>query len=219
MGFGIALIGYCFMIMGDFGGAIFAAPLLAYGFFLASRLEKNFLNAAVSSLFLLPRGIYIIVYSFINYGKAEQSLKLMQSLNLITFLIFQLAWLLTSYFWLTAVINIANECNSPMIYKRAKRTMNITLPYIILSAAATFLNSFGLLGIYAGAMSTIMFILMYVVIIINLVMLHTCFVLITSERQYQRDKQQLAKERADALKKAEEDRKEEAKRLEDRKNK
>ena len=201
MGFGVALIGYAFLLMGDLGGALFAAPILAYGFFLASRLEQNFLRASVSSLFMLPRGIFMIVYSFIG---ADQSSMLFLTLNTVTFILFQLAWLFMTFYWLGAVINIANECNSPMIYKRARFTLGVTLPYIIAAACATLLNSAGLLGDYAGMISVIMFILMYVVIIINLVMLHTCFVLITSERQYQRDKQQLAKERAEALKKARE---------------
>ncbi len=203
MGFGIALIGYAFLLMGDVGGALFAAPVLAYGFFLASRLEGNFLRASISSLFMLPRGIFMIIYSFVNM-KDGPYIGLMNTLNTVTFLLFQLAWLTMSFFWLTAVINIAKECNSAMILKRARITQAITLPYIAASTVATMLNSGGMLLHYAGAVSVIMFILMYLVIIFNIVMLHTCFVLITSERQYEKDKQRLAKERAEAMKKANE---------------
>lgn len=201
MGFGIALIGYAFLLMGDLGGALFAAPVLAYGFFLASRLESNFLRASVSSLFMLPRGIFMIVYSFIG---VDEGSTLFVTLNTVTFIVFQLAWLMMTFFWLSAVINIATECNSPMMLRRSRFTMSVTIPYVLFSAAATLMGSANLLGEYAGAVSVILFILMYVVIIINLVMLHNCFVLITSERQYQKDKQQLAKERADALRKARE---------------
>ncbi len=203
MGFGIALIGYAFLLMGDVGGALFAAPVLAYGFFLASRLEGNFLRASISSLFMLPRGIFMIIYSFANM-KDGAYIGLMNTLNTVTFLLFQLAWLAMSFFWLTAVINIAKECNSAMILQRARITQAVTLPYIAASTVATMLNSGGMLLQYAGAVSVIMFILMYLVIIFNIVMLHTCFVLITSERQYEKDKQRLAKERAEAIKKANE---------------
>ncbi len=203
MGFGIALIGYAFLLMGDLGGALFAAPVLAYGFFLASRLEGNFLRASVSSLFMLPRGIFMVIYSFADM-KEGAYIGLINTFNTITFILFQLAWLMMSFFWLSAVINIATECNSAMINTRARITKAITITYIAASTVATVLNSGGMLGAYAGAISVIMFIMMYVVIIINLIMLHTCFVLITSERQYEKDKQRLAKERSEALKKARE---------------
>ena len=45
MGFGIALLGYACLILNEVGGAVLAAPLLAYGFFLASRLNRAFLYA------------------------------------------------------------------------------------------------------------------------------------------------------------------------------
>ncbi len=203
MGFGIALIGYAFLLMGDLGGALFAAPVLAYGFFLASRLESNFLRASISALFMLPRGIFMIIYSFADI-KNGAYIELINTFNTVTFILFQLAWLAMSLFWLNAVANIAKECNSAMILTRTNITKAFTLPYIVLATAATVLNSGGMLGTYAGTISVIMFILMYVVIIMNLIMLHTCFVLITSERQYAKDKQQLAKERAEAMKKASE---------------
>lgn len=203
MGFGIALIGYAFLLMGDLGGALFAAPVLAYGFFLASRLESNFLRASISALFMLPRGIFMIIYSFADM-KNGAYIELINTFNTVTFILFQLAWLAMSLFWLNAVANIAKECNSAMILTRTNITKAFTLPYIVLATAATVLSSGGLLGTYAGTISVIMFILMYVVIIMNLIMLHTCFVLITSERQYAKDKQQLAKERAEAMKKASE---------------
>lgn len=203
MGFGIALIGYAFLLMGDVGGALFAAPVLAYGFFLASRLESNFLRASISALFMLPRGIFMIIYSLVDL-KNSPHLALINTFNGITFILFQLAWLTMSFFWLTAVMNIAKECNSAMILKRARITQAFTVPYIVIATVITMLSTSGIELPYAGAASVILFILMYLVIIINIVMLHTCFVLITSERQYEKDKQRLAKERAEAIKRSNE---------------
>ena len=65
---------------------------------------------------------------------------------------------------------------------------------------------FGLLGSVGDTVTSVQFILQYVVIIINILFLHTCFVLITSEKQYEKDKQQLAKEQNEAIKKMEEKR-------------
>ena len=68
MGFGVALIGYACLMLHEVGGGVFAAPILAYGFFLASRLNGNFLKAAVSALFLFPRGVLQVcsAFGFIN---------------------------------------------------------------------------------------------------------------------------------------------------------
>jgi hypothetical protein len=66
------------------------------------------------------------------------------------------------------------------------------------------MNIFGLLGSVGDTVTSIQFILQYVVIIINILFLHTCFVLITSEKQYEKDKQQLAKEQNEAIRKMQE---------------
>jgi uncharacterized membrane protein len=114
--------------------------------------------------------------------------------------------MLMSYFWLTAVINIARECNAPKLERTAQNRLVLTVVFITLSLAAGLLNMFSLLGGIAYTVTSIQFILQYVVIIANILFLHTCFVLITSEKQYEKDKQQLAKEQNEAIKKMEEKR-------------
>lgn len=201
MGFGIALLGYGCFALYEIGGGILAAPLLAYGFFLASRLEKNFMRAAVSALFLLPRGIiqFLVVIGLFDIGDIP-------ALNTATYIVHLGAWMLMSYFWLTAVINIARECNAPKLERTAQNRLVLTVVFITLSLAAGLLNMFSLLGGIAYTVTSIQFILQYVVIIANILFLHTCFVLITSEKQYEKDKQQLAKEQNEAIKKMEEKR-------------
>ena len=109
-----------------------------------------------------------------------------------------------TYFWLTAVINITRECNAPKLERSAQSRMVITVAFIALSLAAGLMNIFGLLGSVGDTVTSIQFILQYVVIIINILFLHTCFVLITSEKQYEKDKQQLAKEQNEAIRKMQE---------------
>jgi uncharacterized membrane protein len=199
MGFGIALLGYCCFAMYEIGGGIFAAPLLAYGFFLASRLEKTFLRAAVSALFLLPRGIIQFLTIVGIFDIIE-----IPTLNTVTYIVHLCAWMSMTYFWLTAVINITRECNAPKLERSAQSRMVITVAFIALSLAAGLMNIFGLLGSVGDTVTSIQFILQYVVIIINILFLHTCFVLITSEKQYEKDKQQLAKEQNEAIRKMQE---------------
>ena len=201
MGFGIALLGYGFFALYELGGGVLAAPLLAYGFFLASRLEKNFMKAAICALFLLPRGItqFCVVIGLFDVADIP-------SLNIATYVVHLGAWMLMSYFWLTAVINIARECSAPKLERSAQNRLVMTVAFIALSLVAGLLNITGSLGAIASTVTSIQFILQYVVIIANVLFLHTCFVLITSEKQYEKDKQQLAKEQNEAIKKMEEKR-------------
>ncbi len=199
MGFGIALLGYCCFLMYEMGGGVLAAPLLAYGFFLASRLEKSFMKAAVSALFLLPRGIIQLLTVVGVFDVIE-----IPTLNTATYIVHLFAWMLMSYFWLTAVINIARECNAPKLERTARNRMVLTVAFIALSLAVGLMNIFGVLGAFGDTVTSIQFILQYVIIIANILFLHTCFVLITSEKQYEKDKQQLEKERNEAIKKMEE---------------
>lgn len=201
MGFGIALLGYGCFALYEIGGGILAAPLLAYGFFLASRLEKNFMKAALSALFLLPRGAIQLLTVIGLFDIIE-----IPTLNTATYIVHLCAWMSMTYFWLTAVINITRECNAPKLERSAQNRLVITVAFIALSLATGLLNIFGLLGSVGDTVTSVQFILQYVVIIINILFLHTCFVLITSEKQYEKDKQQLAKEQNEAIKKMEEKR-------------
>lgn len=208
MGFGIALIGYAFLILNEMGGAVIAAPVLAYGFFLASRLESGFLRAAVTALFLLPRGI-LQVCSVIGLLKLEDH----PALNTATFVLNLAAWLLMSFFWLASVAKIANECKAPKLERQAKNRLVFTTAFIMLSLAAFVLNLTGAIGGYGFAVSALQYILQYAVIIANVLFLHTCFVLITSERQFEKDKQYLADEKAKKLEKQHKEQQEEAERI------
>ncbi len=196
MGFGIALLGYGCFALHEIGGVVLAAPLLAYGFFLASRLEKNFAKAALFALFLFPRGVIQLCVVLGLFDVNEIPL-----LNTVTYIVHLAAWMLMSYFWLTAVINIARDCNAPKIERTARNRLVLTMAFITLSLAAGLINMVGIPGEIAFTVTSIQFILQYVVIIANILFLHTCFVLITSERQYEKDKRQLAKEQAEAVEK------------------
>ena len=213
MGFGIALFGYAFLLLHEMGGAVFAAPLLAYGFFLASRLENNFVRASISSLFLLPRGIVqlLTVVGVIDIDT-------LPVLNIVTFIHYLLAWMMVTYFWYIGVINIAVKCNAQKLERQARGRMIITIIFILFSFAVLMLNTAGILGDLGFTISSLQYVLQYVVIFINILFMHTCFVLITSEKQYEKDKQLLAKEQAAALEKMHKDKQEAARKLEKRNN-
>ncbi len=195
MGFGIALIGYAFMLFTGSGVEIVASLMLGYGFFLASRLNAKFMGAAISALFILPRGIVngLTVLGIFNIDNHPL-------ISTATFLVYLMGWMMMSYFWLMAVIEIARENSATKLENQARNRMVFTLAFIFFVIVARVLPMFSGIGI-TGSFAAIEFILQYIVIFVNIFFLHTCFVLITSEEQYERDKQQIAKERADALEK------------------
>lgn len=212
MGFGVALFGYGFLLLNEVGGGIFAALTLAYGFFLASRLNENFLRAAVSALFIFPRGVLQLCAAF-----GFITLEDFPVLNTATFLLYVSAWLLMSYFWLTAVIKIAAENGASKLENKARNRLVFTVIFLFFSALIPIMNLSGVLGEYALPIASLQYILQYAVIFVDFFFLHTCFVLITGEKQYERDKQEIARERAKQLEKQQKAKEEVSKRVGKRK--
>ncbi len=209
MGFGIALLGYCFLLLNEIGGAIIASPMLAYGFFLASKFGKKFLYASVSALFLFPRGAVNLLAGF-GVIKIES----LPNLNTITFLLHLSAWLLMSVFWLSAVADIAREGEAKKLFSQANRRIAFTSLFIMASILLVALNTAGVLGAFASKAMMLQYILQYAVIIINVLFLHTCFTLITSQSQYEKDIQYIASENAKIQEKKHKDMLKEEQRLE-----
>ncbi len=212
MGFGIALIGYLCMIFTGTGGEIFAPPLLAYGFFLASRLNNRFLHASVSSLFLIPRAVLQLLSTV---GILE--LNTLTVINAASFMINLAAWAVMSFFWLSAVVEIAHDCGAERLEAQARNRLVFTVMFIMIVIGVRVMSIFGIPAEYTGFCLAAEFILQYVVIIVNALFMHTCFVLITSEKQYEKDKQDLAKEHAKAMEQKLKKQNEEAKKREKRK--
>ncbi|MBE6683821.1 MAG: hypothetical protein E7595_06715 [Ruminococcaceae bacterium] len=214
MGFGVALLGYACLLLIGVGGTFFAVPLLAYGFFLASRLESGFMKASVTSLFILPRGILELLTLF-GIIKPETS-AVYPIINTATFYVFLAAWALMTYFWLTAVANIAHTNSADKLERQAKNRIVFTEAMLMLMLVTNLLMTTNLLGSFEGMAGALQFILQYAVLFVNLFFLHTCFVMITSKSQYEKDKQQLAKEKAAATEKLHKEREEAARKLAER---
>ena len=162
MGFGVALIGYAFLLLQDIGGGLFAALTMGYGFFLASRLNDNFLRASVSALFMLPRGVVQLCSLFGLFVLED-----LPVLNTVTYLLHIGAWMLSSYFWLTAVIQIARDNNAAKLENKARNRLVLTVTFLCFSAAVPLLNLNGVLGNLAFSVAALQYILQYAVIFIN----------------------------------------------------
>ena len=203
MGFGIAFLGYCFLILHQVGLGVVGVPLLAYGFFLASRLHRYFLGAAVSAVLMLPRAVLILLDIFLPFvGMDAKLTETYPWLNLITYLLFLVAWLSMIFWHCTAVKMIAQENGAEKLEKQAVRRLYISGAVILLALSLVILQQF----ITEQVIILITYLAIYVVLILQALFTHTCFVLITSEKQYAEDKQYVIEQNREAAEKRAKDR-------------
>ena len=186
MGFGIAFLGYCFLLLHSAGFGVIGAPMLAYGFFLASRLNKKFLNASVSALFMLPRGVFLLIDLFLPIAGVDVHLSADYPVaDMVTYLLFFIAWLSMILFQCLAVRDIAKDNRHEKLEKMAMNRLYLSALFILTACVMVVLQPV----LNDSRMGALMLILFYVVLIFNMVWTHTCLVLITSEKQYAEDKQ------------------------------
>lgn len=184
MGFGIAFLGYCFLLLHSAGLGVVAAPLLAYGFFLASRLERSFLYASVASLFMLPRGLFVLLDVFLPILGVEISLtNTLPWLNLGTYLLFFIAWFFMVLYQCIAVRNIAIANDHVKLKNSANRQLYFSSLFIAIAVTMVLFSE--LVDLRVTAFAVVAY---YAVLVMNLYFTHTCLVLITSEKQYEEDK-------------------------------
>ena len=188
MGFGIAFLGYCFLLLHSAGLGVVAAPMLAYGFFLASRLDRSFLYASVSALFMLPRGILVLLDLFLPIAGVDVQLSQAYPwLNLGTYLLFFIAWFFMILYQCVAVRRIAVENNHVKLKNSANRQLYLSSLFIAVAISMVLFSHLVDIALIAWAL-----VAFYVVLIMNMFFTHTCLVLITSEDQYEKDKDMVA---------------------------
>ena len=203
MGFGIAFLGYCFLILHQVGLGVVGAPMLAYGFFLASRLHRYFLGAAVSALLLLPRSAVILLDLFLPLvGREVKLTETYPVLNLVTYLLFLVAWLSMIFWHCTAVKQIARENGADKLERQANRRLYISAVVIFFAAVLVVLQQ----SIQEAVIVPITYLAVYAVLILQTLFTHTCFVLITSETQYAEDKRYVIEQNREAAEKRARDR-------------
>ncbi len=191
MGFGIAFLGYCFLLLHSAGLGVIGAPLLAYGFFLAGRLDSYFYVSSVSALFMLPRGVFVLLDVFLPYFGWEGGLSASHPWwNLVTYLLFFIAWLFTVCGHCAAVKRIALSCDHAKLQRSASRQIYLSTVFILFAVSMIICQSV----IDNAQLLLIAYLAYYVTLLSNLWFTHTCLVLITSEKQYAKDKEYVAEQ-------------------------
>lgn len=191
MGFGIAFLGYCFLFLHSAGLGVIGAPMLAYGFFLASRLDSYFLGASVSALFLLPRSVLVLLDIFLPAaGLGTEPTVRFPWLNLSTYLLFFAAWFFLIFYHCLGVRRIAADCGHEKLQRTAARQLYISSLFILFAVSMVICQNL----IDDARIVLIGYIAFYVILLFNLFFTHTCQVLITSEGQYEKDKEDVEKQ-------------------------
>lgn len=191
MGFGIAFLGYCFLFLHSAGLGVIGAPMLAYGFFLAARLDSYFLGASVSALFLLPRSILVLLDIFLPAAGLGTELTVrFPWLNLSTYLLFLAAWFFLVFYHCLGVRRIAMNCGHEKLQRSSARQLYISALFILFTISMVICQNL----IDDARIVLIGYIAFYAVLLYNLFFTHTCQVLITSEGQYEKDKEDVEKQ-------------------------
>ncbi len=202
MGFGIAFLGYCFLFLHAAGLGAVGAPMLAYGFFLASRLDPYFLGASISALFMLPRGIFVLLNVLLPAAGVDLDLSLrFPWLDLSSYLLFFIAWFFLIFYQCMGVRRIATNCGHEKLQRTASRQMYLSAVFILFAISLVVGQSI----LDDPRILLIGYIAFYVILLFNLFFTHTCQVMITSEGQYEKDKQYVAEQNRLAAKKRQAD--------------
>ena len=189
MGFGIAFLGYCFLLLHPLGMGVIASPMLAYGFFLASRLDRYFAYSALSALFLLPRGLFMLLGLLLPLLGVETDLAVMfPYLDLVTYMLFFVAMFFMVMYHCLAVKRIAKACEHQKLQAMASRQLYITSLVIFFSLSMLVFDNI----IEDARLVMVSYIAYYIALLMNLYFTHTCLVLITSESQYEEDRRYVA---------------------------
>ena len=191
MGFGIAFLGYCFLLLHPLGMGVIAAPMMAYGFFLASRLDRYFAYSSLASLFLLPRGLFLLINLLLPFFGFEIDLAVQfPYVELATYTLFFVAWFFVVLYHCLAVKRIAKDCGHQKLQNTANRQMYITSVVIMLALSMLIFGGV----VNDPRMVMVSYLAYYVALVMNLFFTHTCLVLITSEDQYEKDRRYVAEQ-------------------------
>lgn len=190
MGFGVAFLGYCFLFLHSAGLGVIGAPMLAYGFFLASRLDSHFLRASIAALFLLPRSLYVLLDVFLPMAGLDIQLSVrFPWLDTTSYLLFFVAWFFMILYHCMGVRRIAVECGHEKLQRTASRQLYISALFILFAISMVICQQ-----LVDQRIASIALIAYFVILLFNLFFTHTCQVLITSEGQYEKDKQDVAEQ-------------------------
>ena len=190
MGFGVAFLGYCFLFLHYVGLGVIGAPMLAYGFFLASRLDSYFLRASIAALFLLPRSLYVLADTFLPMAGVDLHLaERFPWMEPSFYLLFLVAWLFMILYHCLGVRRIAIECEHEKLQRTASRQLYISALFILFAISMVICQQ--LVDPQIGRIALVAY---FVILLFNMFFTHTCQVLITSEGQYEKDKQDVAEQ-------------------------
>ncbi len=168
MGFGLCVIGYLMIIFDSMGGGVIGWPVLAYGFWKLSSVNKNFKTASVLSAAAL-------VYSVINLMTIFGYISGEGTLYRVSYAAYLAVIASLHFAFMTAISKTARRGGSAKLANGALSRLYLTEVFYLWTIIIIFIPS-----INAGTMSILLIIFRYFVGFFNLWFLYTCFTRITT---------------------------------------
>ncbi len=172
MGFGIFTIGCLALLAIDWGGTALAGAILAYGLYLASRLDSRFKTGAVCALCMIPHGFVLLLEIVLD-------IDVNVTLKTITEVLMLLGWAGMMFMLFIGVRRIAIDNGVKKLANRCDRLMYFYGLY--------FACELGLKILPMPQMSVVLMIARYIFVIIGVLFAHYCFVHISTQEQTEKD--------------------------------
>ncbi len=185
MGFGIATLGYGFLLTYTLGGGVIGVPLIMYGFYKAAATERRFLYACISGTFMLPYSVLLLLTHFPSILSIGQDTMIYQTF----YAVFLLAWISMTFYFYSGVKIIALNNKADRLLKKANNRMILTIAVLFLGFLFFLNESIASVELVLGV-----FLALHIIIILNVWFLHSCFLIITTASQWEKDKELIAKE-------------------------
>ncbi|MDD4125576.1 MAG: hypothetical protein PHW77_07635, partial [Eubacteriales bacterium] len=175
MGFGICSLGYLMIIFDSIGGGLIGWPLLAYGFWKLSSVNKSFKTASVLSILALEYSVvnFLVICEFISDEKMFYRVSYAAYLAIMAAL---------HYAFMMAIRQTAQKGGSAKLANGAASRLYMTEVFYFWALIIIFLPSLN-----TGTLSMLLILFRYCVGFINLLFLYTCYAQITTASQMEKE--------------------------------
>ena len=188
MGFGLCVLGYLLTIFDAFAAGIIGWPLLAFGMWKLSSVDKRFRIASVISLVCTVYPVMILASMLGSYSTEG-------SLHHFIYIAYLVLCGGLHAVYLTLVKELAKSNGGDSIALSASMWMIFTLVFYASAVFATFSPKFMSTELAEGFIRVVA-VMKYFIGFANLWFLYTCYAKITTQKQIEKDKAYFAKEKA-----------------------
>lgn len=190
MGFGLCVLGYLLTIFDAFAAGIVGWPLLAFGMWKLSSVDKRFRVASAISLLCTAYPVMILASMLGSYNTDSESFRYVYIAYLVLCAIFHAVYL-------TLVKKMTKNNGGESIALSASMWMIFTMLFYACAIFAVFSPKVMSEELAEGFIRVVA-VMKYFIGLANLWFLYTCYAKITTKKQIAKDNAYFAKEKAKA---------------------